>query len=214
MENILKFLLQIGKLKTLRRTGWVLRDVKNPETVAGHSFRLAILAWIFGKKKKFNLEKLIKMALIHDIVEILAGDVTPYDHLILKNPARRKEILKKWPRSTIEEAEMLSQTKLAKEKTALYILTARLADDLKTEIRNLWLEYEDNHSKEGRFLRQAGNVENLLQAVEYAQESKDFPIESWWYQMAESIDDPELLALTDEIGKMHIQSKKGSSTAH
>lgn len=203
MENILKFLLQVNKLKQIKRTGWILRDVKNPESVADHSFHLTILAWVFGRKKKFNLEKLIKMALIHDLVEVLAGDATPYDDLILKNPKKRRVILKKWPSRSREEAEMLSKTKFAREHQALELITANLDEDLKQEIRNLWLEYESDRNPEGRFLRQAGVVENLLQAMEYTQRTKNFPIESWWYQMIEFVDDHELLKFIEELGRYY-----------
>ena len=40
MKNLLKFFLEVEKLKQMPRTGWVLREVKNPETVAEH-----ILGW-------------------------------------------------------------------------------------------------------------------------------------------------------------------------
>ena len=211
MENILKFLLQVGKLKKIKRTGWILRDVKNPESVAEHSFRLAIMAWVFGQKKNLNLEKLIKMALIHDLVEVLAGDSTPYDDLILKNPHKRKKILKNWPRRSPEEAQNIAKTKLAREKKALEILTANLKEALKNELRNLWIEYEFDSSKKGKFLCQADKVENFLQAMEYAQEIKNFPIEPLGYQIMESVDDPDLLKLLEQMSKIVIQKKHANA---
>lgn len=52
---------------------------KNPETIAGHTFHEAIMAWILSKEKRtnFNIEKMLKIALIHDLCELYAGDMTP-----------------------------------------------------------------------------------------------------------------------------------------
>jgi putative hydrolase of HD superfamily len=59
LEAILDFIVEIGKLKRMPRLYWLLRGIKNPETVAGHIFTLAIMAWIFGKERNnLNQEKL------------------------------------------------------------------------------------------------------------------------------------------------------------
>jgi len=39
MKSILNFLIELGKLKKMLRRGWVLRGIKNPETITAHSFR-------------------------------------------------------------------------------------------------------------------------------------------------------------------------------
>ena len=52
LENILDFLLEIGKLKRTPRLYWTIRGVKNPETVSGHIFTLSLMAWLFGRDKK------------------------------------------------------------------------------------------------------------------------------------------------------------------
>ena len=86
MNNFIDFFIEAGKLKKQKRSGWVLREVKNPETIAEHSFRVAIMGWLLANKKRgLNIEKIIKMALIHDIGEIYAGDITPYDSILPKN---------------------------------------------------------------------------------------------------------------------------------
>ena len=67
MENALDFLIEIGKLKKMLRQGWVLRGIKNPECIASHTFRMAVMAWLLGEERKLNICKIIKMSLIHDI---------------------------------------------------------------------------------------------------------------------------------------------------
>ena len=52
MNKILNFLIETQKLKELRRVGWVLMGVEKAETVASHTFRLAIFAVISGSMPK------------------------------------------------------------------------------------------------------------------------------------------------------------------
>ncbi len=80
MEELVKFFFEVGKLKKMARKGWVINNIKNPESIAEHVFRAALMAWFLGTKKKgLNIERIIKMALIHDLCEIYAGDTTTYD---------------------------------------------------------------------------------------------------------------------------------------
>jgi len=44
MDKTIKFLSELGKLKEMPRRGWVIRDIKNPESIADHTFRVAIMA--------------------------------------------------------------------------------------------------------------------------------------------------------------------------
>jgi len=75
--DYLDFLKTVGKSKRLLRSGFVREQVVNPESVAEHSFRTGVIAMVFSDKvgNNLNKDKLIKMALIHDIGEIITGDV-------------------------------------------------------------------------------------------------------------------------------------------
>lgn len=206
MKNILNFLIEIGKLKGIPRKGWVLRGIKNPETIASHTFRIAIMSWLLGREKKININKVIKISLIHDLCEVYAGDTTPYDNkLFSKNKRQWKEITKKWPRFSKEEKEKISQKKYKKENKALEKLILNLPPDLKKEIRNLWNDYEKGLTREGKFVRQLDRVENLLQAMEYWEKDKQFAIEPWWIQIEELVDDPILLKFIKEMEKNFIK---------
>src|SRR5215210_3864360 len=77
-----RFLHRVGRLKTLRRTGWLHCGVPDAETesVADHAFRTTLLAWLAaGQVPGLDREKVLKLALVHDLAEALAGDPTPYD---------------------------------------------------------------------------------------------------------------------------------------
>ena len=73
--NILHLAFQVGLSKKLRRTGWVMNKVKNPESVADHCFRVTVLAMTLAPSLGVNQQKLIKMAIIHDIGETSTGDL-------------------------------------------------------------------------------------------------------------------------------------------
>ena len=90
MMNIVKFATIVAKLKGLKRTGWVKNHVPNPESVAEHSFRLAVLAMIIAPKIGADQLKCIKMALIHDIGEAEIGDiVTKKGPKVLSNLSKK-----------------------------------------------------------------------------------------------------------------------------
>ena len=208
MNELINFLIEIGKLKKIKRKGWIIRKVKNPETIADHSFRIAILAWFLGKEKRFDTKKILKMALIHDLCEVYAGDITPYDKILPKDKKQQKKVLKKWPRfSKSEDIERLLE-KHKKEWKSLVRLTSKLPSETREEIINLWLDYEECLTKEGRFVRQVDKIENLLQALEYWKKDKKFPIKPWWVEIKETIDDPLLLQFIDTLDKKFHQKKK------
>ncbi|MFH1714202.1 MAG: HD domain-containing protein [Candidatus Nealsonbacteria bacterium] len=193
MRNTLDFLINVGKLKKMERRGWVLRGIKNPETIAAHTFRMTLMAWVLCCKKKLSLNKILKMSLIHDLCEVCAGDTTPYDHMLPKDKKKWKPLFKNWRRLSKKEKERLFKNKHKKEKAGLNKLISGLPASLKGEIKDLWDDYEEGLSAEGRFVRQLDRIENLLQALEYRKEGKKIFINPWWVQIEELIDDPLLI---------------------
>lgn len=201
MKDVVEFLIEVGKLKKISRKGWVLRGIKNPETIAAHTFRLAFMAWILGKQMKLNVNKILKMCLIHDICEVYAGDTTPYHPLPPKSQKEWKKITQKWPRFSKKEKEKFFHEKYDKENKALKKLIFKLPPVIKKEIKNLWSDYEEGLTSEGRFVRQVDRVENLLQALEYWQKEKKFAIEPWWVQIEELVDHPLLIEFLEVLEK-------------
>src|SRR3989338_9682101 len=147
MENLLNFFTKIGELKRMPRRGWVINDIKNGESIAEHIFRTSLMAWILGGQKKgLNIERVLKMALMHDICEIYAGDITPYDSVLPRNKKKRKEFMKTWPRFTKAQRLKISREKHKKEEKGLNRLTKDLPSDIKKEIKNLWLDRSEEHT--------------------------------------------------------------------
>jgi len=145
---MLEFLRIVGKLKHLKRTGWVKRDVAEPETVAGHMYRMSILALV-ATPAGLDRTRAVKMSLVHDLAEALAGDITPHCGVA----AADKHALE-----------------LAALEEMISLLEAAAAD----EIRALFLEYEAHQTAEARFVHDLDKLDMVLQADEYeAGQGKD-----------------------------------------
>lgn len=203
MKEILNFLIEVGKLKKILRRGWILRGVKEPETVAAHIFRTAIMAWLLAKPG-FNIEKIIKIALAHELAKTHARDVTPYDKIIYQKKGIKK-IFKDFPSGFKKEKKKIFYRDYKREYKALKKLTSNLPFFLRKELFNLWDDYQRGLTKEGRFVRQVGQIENLLQGLEYWKKDKSFPIKFLWRDVRLLVDQPTLLKFLEEIGK---KSKK------
>lgn len=140
----LKFLMVVSKLKHLKRTGWVKRGVGEPETVAGHMYRMAIMSFLSDNRTGVDRDRVLKMSLVHDMAEALAGDITPH--------------------CGVSEGE-----KYALEKASLLEMVSHIDKDVGEEIYSLWQEYEECKTAEARLVKDFDKFDMILQAYEYEQ---------------------------------------------
>ncbi len=210
LDELINFLIQVGKLKERKRRGWLAHKIKNPETTASHIFRATLLAWVLARKKKgLNQEKVLKMALIHDLCEVHTKDETPYDPLLPNNLQQNREkvekVLDKWPNFTLKQKREKILKKYKREFRSLKKLVSGLPQDLKEEIINLWREFENGLSEEGRFVRQIDKAENYLQGMEYWKRYGKIRQKLWARWAKEIFDDPVIVkffrALDDKLIK-------------
>lgn len=202
LENILNFLLEIGKLKKMPRLYWLIRGVKRPESVAGHVFTLTLMAWIFGREKKgLNMEKLLKMALCHEITAVYTRDTTPYDEILPEDKKERRKILEKVPRLLKKEKVKRFFKDYTEENKVLRKLTLKLEPSLKKEIIQLWGEYRKRNTPEGHFLAQLNVLAVLLEALQCREKKKNFSVYAIWEWVFEVCDDPLIIELIEEIKK-------------
>lgn len=141
MERIDKqidFLLEIDRLKSVYRRNYISDGTKR-ENDAEHSWYFAMAALLLSEYSnlKIDVNKVIRMALIHDIVEIDAGDTFIYDEIAKK---RQKE----------------------REAKAAERIFSILPDDQKDYYSALWSEFEDNMTEESRFARAIDRVVAIL----------------------------------------------------
>ena len=91
-------LLTLLQLKDIPRTGWVRSGVENPESVAAHSWGMAVLALKLCPED-LNLEHVLKLCLVHDLPEVIVGDLTPTDDRSTKAADERaamQELAPEW----------------------------------------------------------------------------------------------------------------------
>ena len=75
-------------LKDVLRQGWVNAGVESPESVAAHSWGMAVLALKLCPDH-LNLEHVLKLCLVHDLPEVVVGDLTPQDDVSTKSADER-----------------------------------------------------------------------------------------------------------------------------
>lgn len=159
MKDIVDFVRFIAALKATKRTGWNMkpssrhtwrtRRVKNPESVAAHSWGLALLALLLAEKLALNAFRLVAMALVHDLAEALAGDIVT----ATETGKRRARLL---------------AMKRRREHAAIQRIVAPLSPARCRLILGLWLEYDAGKTPEARALHQLDKLEALMQAHHYA----------------------------------------------
>ena len=81
-------LIEALGLKDVVRAGWVRAGVKNPESVAAHSWGMAMLATQICPEE-LDLKRVLQLCILHDIAEVKVGDITPHDNV----SAEEKHIL-------------------------------------------------------------------------------------------------------------------------
>ncbi len=204
MKNFVSFFESIGKLRKVPRRGGILIGSKQPATVTDHLFRTAIMSWALGKEKKnLNLKKILEIALIHDLCELYVGDKSPYDYnsILPKDKKKWPELFDKWPRYSLMEKKRIALEKRKTEEKALNRLIQGLPNKIKKDVKNSWLEYDKNLTKEAKFVKQVNRLEALLQALEYGKEEKIRVYKSWWVGSREKIDDPVLIKFMNSLAK-------------
>nr|WP_135536074.1 HD domain-containing protein [Halostella pelagica] len=75
MTDELGPLLELLDLKDERRTGWELRDIEDPESVAAHTWGMATLCLVYADRVEVDRDRAVTMALIHDLAEVRTGDI-------------------------------------------------------------------------------------------------------------------------------------------
>jgi putative hydrolase of HD superfamily len=140
LQQQIEFMLEIDKLKHIvRRT--ILTDRSREENSAEHSWHIAMAVFLFSeyaKDQEIDLYRVIKMLLVHDLVEIDAGDTYCYDHQGRKDQAQREQ----------EAAERIFKI---------------LPTDQSRFFRVLWDEFENRDTPESRYANALDRFQPFLQ---------------------------------------------------
>jgi len=147
-RRLVRFFVRSGRLKSERRRGWVKKlGLTDPESVADHSYRTALMSMVISDSRGLDTEKVLRLALLHDLSEAVVGDAMP--------------------------EERSGKRKIAVETKAMEDLLNDVPPGVRKLYRAAWLEFVVGESEESRLVRQLDKLEMAIQAWEYVQESGD-----------------------------------------
>ncbi|MFW5694243.1 MAG: HD domain-containing protein [Alkalispirochaeta sp.] len=169
LGELLDRAIEFTELKEVERTGWVLRGVEDPESVADHSWGTAQLCLLFASYatidpdlSEIDPHRAVSMALVHDLAEVHVGDI-PRRMDVAPPDAK--------PDATREKSRL--------ESAAIMRLTATdgVADDSAASVslhmvHDLWQEYESATSASARFVRDMNLIDMTLQAFLYERDNR------------------------------------------
>ncbi|CAG0891646.1 unnamed protein product [Darwinula stevensoni] len=183
--KLLEFLKFAGKLKALRRTGWVKNGIENPETVAGHMYRMGVMSMVINDPQ-LDMNKCLRMSLVHDLAESIVGDITPH-------------------------CGVSDEEKHKKETEAMESLTSLLDPSVGKEVQNLFQEFEAQATAEAMFVRDLDRFDMILQAFEYEEAEKrpDF-LQEFFSSTVDKFRHPSVRELVTELIKQRAERASAS----
>ncbi len=137
---VAEFAFELGVLKRMRRAGWWQVGVRDPESVAEHSLRVAQLASLIAALEGAEPDRAALLAVWHDSQETRTGDI-PHTA---------------WPYLDQRSPEVITADQ-----------TALLPDAARKTVQEAVAEYEAQQTPEARCARDADQLECLIQAIEY-----------------------------------------------
>ena len=142
------------RLAALPRTGWLLRGVVDPESIAEHSFGVCLVATLLiddlrARGMTVDGERVLRMALVHDAAEAFTGDIP------MPTKTEKLDV-------ALEEAEALL-----------------LSSVLSKPQLELWAEAEGGKTLEARIVKAADKVQMLIKALTYEQQRRGRLDEFW-----------------------------------
>ncbi len=136
-ENLIKLVLEFRLLKYIPRA--CLPYLKNivSENIAEHTFYTVIFAWLLGKtEKEVNQEKIIKMALIHDLPEVRGGDknlINKFYSQPLNELRIMEDVVKDYQLKDLEFLKLLKEFKKEKTKESKIVRDADILAQMLVE---------------------------------------------------------------------------------
>ncbi|XP_026271998.1 5'-deoxynucleotidase HDDC2 [Frankliniella occidentalis] len=175
--KMLDFLFLVGKLKHVKRTGWVLRHVPDPECVAGHMHRMAIITFLLDSSEtSVDKVKCMQLALIHDLAECIVGDITPHCGVDPEEKHRRED----------EAMKELCD----------------LAGVSGVELYSLYKEYEAKMTPEAKFVKELDSLDMILEAFSYEkEENQPGHLQEFFDSTKDKFSHPLVLSLVKELHK-------------
>jgi putative hydrolase of HD superfamily len=147
---VLKTLIELQRLKSLERTGWMLRGIaQGAESVAAHSYGVAVAAMLLADELRergieVDMERVLRVALLHDWAEARVGDL---------------------PRTATEYFG--AEARKRAERAAFEDIVSGTTRDVAAKYSELHEEYEERASLEARLVKAADVIDLLVQALAF-----------------------------------------------
>ena len=139
LEDFFKIVID---LKRIQRKGWKNKlALEKVESVADHSYSMTLMAMILSDLHGLETKKIMKMSLLHDLVEAVVGDFTP-------------EEISKTKKQELENNEMKK-------------ILSKLPNNLNKEYNELWDEFQKHESNVAIFVHELDKFEMIYQAKKY-----------------------------------------------
>jgi putative hydrolases of HD superfamily len=185
--GLLDFMLLVGRLKTTKRTGWVLRSVKLPESIADHMYRMSLIALVISDSAQ--RDHAVKLAIAHDLAEATVGDLTPACGVSKEEKHRREE------------------------KAMADVRDGCLrGNPAGAELYSLWAEYEANKTPAAVLMKDIDKFEMILSANEYEIADPSLELDEFFDSTRGKFRTPQVMKLVEELyGRREARRVKQSS---
>ncbi len=141
LSSIARFFFELGVMKRQKRSGWFLAGVRNPESIAEHTARAALIGMVLAEMEGADPERVASILVVHDIAEIRIGD----QHKVAARYFRKKEA----------------------EHAAFSDQIASLPPALQKRFASYFRAFEERDTKEGIIAQDADWLEAAVTAREY-----------------------------------------------
>lgn len=181
LDRLLNFMVEADKLKRVGRTGWVELGIRDPESVADHSYSVAILSYLIAKRRGLDAEKTAVMALTHDINEVLTGDIATK------------------PRENLQKVSNKVKH-IMENKNHLKMLSYLPPTDRK-RFESLWKELSKKESDESKLVKQVDALDYIIQILLYSREKNRNFFRPFFITARQRIYDKNLLYILNKVEK-------------
>lgn len=179
LDPLFRFWQYSARLKREPRKGWQKRVEGRVESVADHSFAVALLALYEGERRGYHLEKILKLALIHDLEEAITGDLTPKD-----------------------KARMGPTRVLKAREMAIQELGSKLPVKSRASYLKLWADLRNGRSREARLIHQLDKVEVAFQANAYGNRTGQRKMRDFYESALRETKDPALRRALESVASV------------
>jgi putative hydrolase of HD superfamily len=144
-KEIIPFFQFILQLKCVKRSGWASKvKISNPESVADHTYSMCAMSMVLSDMLGLDTERIMKMVLLHDLVESVTGDYLPQE---ISKKQKRKE-----------------------EDKVMKSILCNIPSNVRSHYKKIWKEYILNKTEIAHFVHRTDKLEMALQAKRYAKE--------------------------------------------